>query len=163
MGFNRMSAPDVMRDALALGGAVSLGGGLFAPLIRVEVPDLNLLEVDIGASFNMLELSHQGTAVFLALAGAALFLSGRRYYVALWITGMLALGLAMYSAYAARQAILQSRDYPLFQDPIGRRIGDLILQGVSLQWGWSLLAGGALLTVVAALVPNRSGKPGIYG
>jgi hypothetical protein len=143
------------RELMGILGAIFIIVGLFVPLLRLDAPDFSGIEIRLHGNLRLLDLSTQGTAVYLMLAMLGLYLAAKQRFRWLWIVGMATLLLTFFSIYAARKAILDRRDVVLFQNPIVESVTDFLLQGVSIQWGWALFFGGALMFIAASVIRDQ--------
>lgn len=140
------------QETLGIVGVIFIIAGLYAPLLRLDTSDFSGIEIRLRGDLNMLDLSHQGTLVYMGLASVALYLAAKSWYRGLWMVGITTLLLTFYSIYATRKVILESRDVVLFENPIVERVTDFLLDGVTMQWGWALFFGGALSFIAAGIM-----------
>jgi hypothetical protein len=132
---------------MALIGAAILAVGVFLPV--VQVPKRGAITLMGLESAGMITLALAGIAAVLALIGST------RH--ALW-PGIGAVGLLAYAYQRTNAEIAQSRarlDGGLGDDPLAA-VRDLAASNSRLDYGWSVLAIGAVIIVVAGILAWRS-------
>lgn len=138
-----------LSDLVGIVGVVLVVGGLFAPLISINTPDIARTQLELD-SYTLWELSEAATALLLALVGVALFALGRGWRGGVLTSAFGTGGLGLYSWYAARNALLEGQDYPLFANPLGRLFHSIIIDSVQMEAPWLLIFGGAITLALAA-------------
>ncbi len=130
------------RRAIGLIGAAILFVGVFAPVVSYP----------IAGSVNYF---HNGSAegvIVLAFAVASAIAIGVRRFGALWYTGIGSLGVLGYGFFHLHSKIANMKrgvETQLSGNPL-RGLADAALGGIQLQWGWGILALGAVMVLIAA-------------
>lgn len=129
------------RQALAVAGAVLLVVGVFAPL----------LSMPLGEPVTYYEHARGEAIAVLALAVLSFGLALAGQYAALWLTGAGSAGLLAYT-YTHVEARITGvgRDGGgVFGDAL-RALSQVAMDSVRHEWGWAILAAGAVLLLAAA-------------
>jgi hypothetical protein len=136
-----------MPSILGLVGSVVVTLGVFAPVVRAP----------IMGSINYFQ-NGKGDGVILLVAGiGSAFLTMRRRFGGLWLTGLVSLACPLYAIarflYGMEQLKRQAAatDTGMFSG-----LTSMMLDSVELQWGLPLVIFGALILIGAAAV--GSGK-----
>ena len=131
-----------LSQILGIIGAIILIVGVFAPLINMPI---------IG-SINYFH-NGKGDGIFvLALGIISLVLVLVKQYKWLWITGLGSLGLLAFTFFQFQTRISQMKaemEINLAGNPF-RGLADAAMQSVQIQWGFALLAVGAVLLIISA-------------
>jgi len=97
----------------------------------------------------------KGDGIFiLAFALISIALIYKEKFKGLWITGLGSAGIMAYTFYNVESAISKAQS-ELSDNPFAA------LVNIQLQWGWALLASGAILLLATAIVndaPEQSAK-----
>jgi hypothetical protein len=125
---------------LGLAGSAALLIGVFCPLVTLPI---------VG-SISYIH-NGRGDGIFVAvLAAISLVLVLCRFWVGLWFTSVLSLGILGFT-FINFQVRLQEMKQELAGNPFGG-----IAETVSLSWGFAVIIVGAALLIAAAAVPPRS-------
>ena len=97
----------------------------------------------------------QGDGVFvLLLAVISLVLTIRRRYGWLWVTGLLTLGLLLFT-FVNLQSRISEAQTKMQSNLTGnafKGIASAAMQSVQIQWGWAVLVVGSTLIIAAATI-----------
>ncbi len=133
---------NTLRQVLGFMGAFVLIVGVFAPLINVP----------IMGSVNYFQNGKGDGTFVLALGIISLVLILAKQYKWLWITGLGSLGLLTFTFFHFQSKISQMKtemETGLAGNPF-RGLVDVAMQSVQIQWGFALLAVGAILLIISA-------------
>jgi hypothetical protein len=123
------------RRVLGLAGAVALMVGIFVPLMTLPS----------GARPNLIGGNPSDAVTLLVLAVVSIGRVVTSHYAGLWLTAGGALVL-LGSSYAP---VVAARD--------DGTVAEALSRGAPLSWGWAVLAAGAVLLVVSAILTDRGG------
>ena len=130
------------RQWVAFVGAAVLAVGVFAPLISGPM----------GMSINYFA-NGKGQGVFvLAMAACSLGLALARRYPLLWATGGLSAAAVAYSFWRIQTGMAKAKEAmtsSLQGNPF-RGLAEMAAESFQMQWGWAVLAIGAVLVLVSA-------------
>ena len=130
------------RQWVAFVGAAVLAVGVFAPLISGPM----------GISINYFA-NGKGQGVFvLAMAACSLGLARARRYPLLWATGGLSATAVAYSFWRIQTGMAKAKETmtsSLQGNPF-RGLAEMAAESFQMQWGWAVLAIGAVLVLVSA-------------
>jgi hypothetical protein len=140
------------KQILGLAGSVVLFVGVFAPIVSLPI---------VG-SVNYFQNGRGDGVIVLILAVISLVLVLLKRYRWLWITGLLSLGMLVFTFINFRMRMSQmtaDMETKLANNPF-KGIASTAMQSVQIQWGWALLIVGAGLLIAAAAVkePNSSSR-----
>jgi len=140
----------VIQRIVAIIGGLLMAVGVFLPMLSIP-----LLRDD-----PFFRLSPGGAAIILALGGLTILLAviGRFRY--LYLTGLLALGLLIYS-YVKVEQRKSSAQADLRERVIDTPLKDLshgLISSMGLRYGWPMMMLGAAITVAVPLVGSRLGR-----
>lgn len=125
------------KQTLGIVGSILLFAGVFTPIVSLPV---------VG-SMNYFQ-NGQGDGVFVLVLGLiSLVLALTKRYRWLWVTGLLSLGLMMYTfvSFRIRLSGVQAEMKSKLADNPFKGIADVAMQSVQIQWGWAVLQQFALL------------------
>jgi hypothetical protein len=150
-GFNK-------RQIISFAGASLLLVGLFTPLVGVPFFTLNYYSLSqfsslAGLGFFLLLLCGIGSIVLAAM---------KRYGMLKW-PGLGALLVVAYTFYYISSGISQAKtemakniaSMPDGQANPFKGMGDTFMSMIQMQWGWGLLAAGAVMLIVAGLMRDE--------
>lgn len=136
------------KQTFGLIGSVMLFIGVFTPLISLPI---------VGSTNYFMNGKGDGTIV-LILAIISFLLVLAKKYKGLWFTGFASLGVMFFtfvnfqSKMSEAKATMQAQ---LAGNPFAG-LGDLAMQSVQLQWGWTILIIGAVLIISAAAIKENA-------
>jgi hypothetical protein len=150
-GFNK-------RQMAGFAGAALLLVGLFMPLVGVPFFTLNYYSLSQFSSL-------AGLGFFLLLLcgiGAGVLAGTRRYSVLKW-PGLGALLIIAYTFYAINSKLAEAKTemvrniatMPEAQSSPFKGMGDAFMSMIQMQWGWGVLAAGAVLVIVASVLKDE--------
>lgn len=133
---------------LGLFGGAVLAGGAGAPLIHIPIVGT----VSYLRHPSYFSACRIGEMVILAAAGLSVVFALLRRFKLLWLTGTVALAqliatLAIFQHNAA--TVVAKADQPNLVDPVLMWAGSA-LQHARFEWGIAIVAGGAVMVLVAA-------------
>lgn len=146
------------RQVIAFVGAALLLVGLFTPL--VGVPFLTF------SYYNLSQLSSlAGLGFFLLLlcgAGAGVLAGTKRYEVLKW-PGLVSMLVIAFTYFRIRSGLSEAKNemargmatMPDGQSSPFKGMGDAFMSLIQMQWGWAVLAAGAVLLIVAGLMKDE--------
>jgi hypothetical protein len=124
--------------------------GAFAPMVRMP----------IMGSMNYFQ-NGRGDGVFIVILGTlSALLIAAKWFKGLWFTGLASAGLLIY-AYTTFQGKLAQIREEATRDLAGNPFGGMaeaMVRSVQLDWGFAVMAIGALLLLIAAGIPERGGR-----
>jgi len=135
------------KQTFGLIGSVMLFIGVFTPLISLPI---------VGSTNYFMNGRGDGTIV-LILAVISFLLVLTKKYKGLWFTGFASLGVMFFtfvnfqSKMSEAKATMQAQ---LAGNPFAG-LGDLAMQSVQLQWGWTILIIGAVLIISGAAIKEN--------
>ena len=127
------------KQILGLIGSIILIFGVFAPLISIP----------IMGSLNYIQNGEGDGVIILLLAAVSLILVALKKYKGLWFTGFGSLALLAFTFIN-----LQIRIYETQQELVDNPFAGLAT--IQLQWGWAVLAIGAVLVIASAAIEEES-------
>ncbi|HXK59006.1 MAG TPA: hypothetical protein PLP42_03840 [Acidobacteriota bacterium] len=130
------------KQLLGILGSVILFIGAFTPIIHLPI---------VGSQ-NYFQNGRGDGVVIVGIALISLVLTISRRYRGLWATGLISLGLLVFTFVQFQQKISEMKakmDAELAGNPF-RGMADLAVQSVQLEWGWALLVVGAVLVLLSA-------------
>jgi hypothetical protein len=139
-------------------GAVLLVVGLFMPLVGVPFFTLNYYSLSQFSSL-------AGLGFFLLLlcgVGACVLAATRRYESLKW-PGLGALLILVYTFYTISSKLAEAKtemvrnlaSMPEGQGGPFKGMGDAFMNMIQMQWGWAVLAAGAVLLLVASVLKDE--------
>jgi hypothetical protein len=138
---------ETAKRLLGLIGGGLLVVGVFCPFIRA--PFMGSVDYFRGGT---------GDGVIVLVLGAiAVCLTILRLYIGNLLPGLASLGMLAFTFVSFQQRLAESRaqlDAELAGNPF-RSIGDAMVRGVTIDWGFVMLVVAAVLTIASALVPAR--------
>jgi hypothetical protein len=133
-----------IKQKFGLAGSIVLFIGVFTPMVSLPI---------VG-SMNFFN-NGQGDGVFvLLLAVISFVLTVRKQYRWLWVTGLLSLGLLLFTFVNVQMRISEAQSKMqsnLTGNPF-KGIAGAAMQSVQIQWGWAVLVVGAALIIAAAAI-----------
>jgi hypothetical protein len=132
------------KQILGLAGSIVLFVGVFAPIVSLPI---------VG-SMNYFQNGQGDGVIVLILAVLSLVLVLLKRYRWLWLTGLLSLGMLVYTFDNFRMKMAQmtaDMETKMANNPF-KGIASTAMQSVQIQWGWALLIVGAGLLIAAAAV-----------
>jgi hypothetical protein len=146
------------RQISAFVGAALLLVGLFTPLVGVPFFTVSYYNLSQFSSL-------AGLGFFLLLlcgAGAGVLAVLKRYEVLKW-PGLASLLIFAYTFYRINSGISEAKremtksmaTMPDGQNNPFKGMGDAFMSVIQMQWGWGVLAAGALLLIVAGLMKDE--------
>jgi len=136
----------IQRIAAVVGGLL-MAVGVFVPMLSIPV-----LRDD-----SYFHLSPGGAAIILALGGLSVLIAVVGRFRLLYITGMLALGLLIYTYFEVQQR-KSSAQSDLRERVIDTPLKNLsrgLISSVGLRFGWPMMMLGAAIIVAVPLVGSR--------
>jgi len=135
------------RQLVGLTGSVILFVGVFTPIMSVPiVGSLNYFQNGKGAG---------GFIVAVAIVSALLSLIGQ--CKRLWITGVGALCVVLYSFFRLQNQLSQMKaamETKLAGNPF-HELADAAMKSIQMQWGWAILIVGAITLIVASFMEDE--------
>lgn len=136
------------RKVIGLIGSAILFIGVFAPIMSAPiVGNINYFQNGEGDGVVIL---------ILAIISLILVLGGK--YKGLWFTGIIALGVMLFTFVHFQSTMSQVKadiDSELTDNPF-RGLADMAVHSVQLQWGWALLIVGAVLLIASAAMKDEA-------
>lgn len=126
---------------LGLAGCAVLFVGAFAPLVSLPI---------LG-SVNYFMNGHGDGVIVLALAGLSAVLCLLRWFRGLWLTGLGSVALVTFGFVGFQVSMQKMAEAQRHDTGAFAGLGAALQQSIQLQWGWALLAVGAVLLVAAAV------------
>lgn len=134
------------RKVIGLIGSAILFIGIFAPIMSVPI---------VG-NINYFQNGEGDGVIILILAIISLILVLGEKYRGLWFTGIVALGVMLFTFVHFQSTMSQAKadiDSKLTDNPF-RGLADMAVHSVQLQWGWALLIVGAVLLIASAAMKD---------
>jgi hypothetical protein len=131
---------------------VTLFVGVFMPIVSLPF---------VGAQ-NFFQNGRGDGTILIAIAGVALLATLARRYALVAAMGIVSLALLAFTFVNFQSRISEIRasvERDLAGNPF-RGLGDMMLQSVQLQWGWSVLVLGSALLIAAAVRERDSNEAG---
>ncbi len=132
---------------LAVGGCIMLFCGVFTPIVSLPMGTINYFR------------NGSGDGIFiLILAALSLFFIFKENYQKLWFTGLASFGMMAFTFINFQLKVLEMKSQmqaSLADNPF-RGIASVMMESVSLQWGWCLLFAGAGLLIYSAHLKSTS-------
>ena len=132
------------KQILGLAGSIVLFVGVFTPIVSLPI---------VG-SVNYFQNGHGDGVIVLILAAISLVLVLLKRFRWLWLTGLLSLGMMVFTFINFRMKMAQmttEMETKLANNSF-KGIASTSMQSVQIQWGWALLIVGAGLLIAAAAV-----------
>jgi len=139
-----------LRRIFTLAGSVLIIIGTFVPFLGVR-----LLH-----DRNYWQISTTGAIIILSLAGLSLVIAAFRKFNWLYLTGLGALGLLVYSIQKVgeqKAAVLSDISQSLEGSPL-KGLGVGFVNSVDYRYGWALMLLGSVILVLVPLLGNRLGR-----
>lgn len=149
-GFNK-------RQIISFVGAALLLVGLFTPLVGVPFFTLNYYSLSQFSS-----LAALGFFLVLLCGVGAIVLAAMKHYDTLKWPGLAAMLIIAYTFYYISSGISTAKaemaknmaNMPDGQESPFKGMGDAFMSMIQMQWGWGVLAAGAVLMIVAGLMKD---------
>jgi hypothetical protein len=138
------------KQILGLVGSVVLFIGVFTPIVSLPV---------VG-NMNYFQNGRGDGVIVLVLAVVSLILVLIKRYRWLWLTGLLSLGVMVYTFVNFQLRMNEAKaqmEEKLAGNPF-RGIADVAMQSVQIQWGWAVMVIGAALLIAAAAVRESASR-----
>lgn len=121
---------------------------------------LPMLGIAVFKDYTYLKLSPGGAAILLVLAGLTVLAALLKRFWAMYVTGVLALALVIYTFVAVqnRQASVQSDLKEHVANIPFKSLSENVVSSVKLRLGWPMMLVGAALTLAVPLVGSRMTK-----
>ena len=132
------------KQTLGLIGSLVLFVAVFTPIISAPF---------LGSVTYFQNGKGDGVIVFV-MAVISLFLVLAKKYRGLWVTGIITLGMTVYTfiAVQTKMSEMQAQMETQLKGNPFRGIADATMQGIQIQWGWALLIVGAGLLIASAAI-----------
>ena len=142
-----MTISVLFRQAIAVIGSSLLGIGVFLPMLGVA----------IFRDHSYYSLSPGGATILIVLAGLSILLAVTKRFQWLYVTGIFALGLVIYTLIAMnnRQSAIQSDLKEHVADMPLKSLSQNLVSSVRLRIGWPMMFAGALLILSVPLIGSR--------
>ena len=137
----------MIQQCVAIIGGLFMAVGVFMPLISIP----------IFRDDSYFKLSPGGAAIILALGGLSILVALLGRFRLLYVTGLLALGLLVYTYFTVqeRKASAQSNlNEHVINTPL-KNLSHGLISSVGLRYGWPLMMLGAAMIVAVPLVGSR--------
>ena len=121
---------------------------------------LPMLGIAVFKDYTYLKLSPSGAAILLVLAGLTVLAALVKRFWAMYITGILALALVIYTFVAVenRQASVQSDLKEHVANVPFKSLSENVVSSVKLRIGWPMMLVGAAIVLAVPLVGSRMSK-----
>lgn len=138
-------------------GAVLLLAGLFTPIVGVPFFSVNYYSLSQFSSF----ASFGFFLLVLCAVSAGALAAMKRYNVVRW-PGLASLLIIAYTFFLIRSKIAEAKteldrltNAPDMANTPMKGMGGAFMSMIQMQWGWGVLAGGAVLLIVASMLKDE--------